>query len=48
MEHELTGVVGSIVVALIHGNVFKDLKTKDELRKELSKTIKALAEDFKK
>jgi len=46
MKTELTGVVGGIVVALIHGNVFKDAKTKDELREELSKTIKALAKDF--
>ena len=48
MKSELTGVVGSIVVALIHGNVFKDAKTKDELRDEISKTIRALEKDFEK
>ena len=46
MKSELTGVVGGIVVALIHGNVFKDIKTKTELREELAKTITELAKAF--
>jgi hypothetical protein len=46
MKSELTGVVGSIVVALIHGNVFQDIKDKALLRQELSKTIAELARAF--
>lgn len=46
MKNELTGVVGSIVVALIHKGAFDKIPGMDSMRAEINKTIKSVEKAF--
>ena len=46
MKNEVTGVVGGIVTAMIHKEMFADLKTPQERRDEISRTVKELGKSF--
>lgn len=42
MDEVTKGVVGGIVVAMIHKEMFEDCKTPEDRRSEITKTISAI------
>jgi len=46
MKESITGVVGGIVVAMIHKEMFSALKTPEERREEIAKAVERLGKAF--
>ena len=46
MKESITGVVGGVIVAMIHKDMFSDLKTNEERRKEITRAAVELGKAF--